>query len=70
MQFWKMTSDNVNDFALIFVEKKGPKHESYRGRHNKDQICLKLSYEKIFIVFFQTDKSTELRKCSSIQTQR
>ena len=43
---------------------------SPRGRHNKDQICLKLSYEKIFIVFFHTDKSTELRKCSSIQTER
>ena len=68
MQFWKMTPDNVNDFARIYVEKKDLSM-SPRERHNKDEICLKLSYEKIFVVFFHTDKSTELRKCSSIQIQ-
>ena len=40
------------------------------GRHNKDEICLKLSYEKIFVVFFQTDKSTELRIRPSFDLKR
>lgn len=61
MQFWKI--------FLEFMLKKKDLSMSPRERHNKDEICLKLSYEKIFVVFFHTDKSTELRKCSSIQIQ-
>lgn len=50
--------------------KKRDLSTSPRGRHNKDEICLKLSYEKIFVVFFQTDKSTELRIRPSFHLKR
>ena len=62
MNFWKVTTDNVEDFAWIDVKTKRGLGTIPGERHNEDEIHLKALPEQIFFGLILGVKTSETHK--------